>query len=63
MKEEDAYTLWWISRTLLFNPMLGGLLPIDFFGNRNCILLGGLMMAVGQFYCHFSVCLEQICLS
>jgi POT family proton-dependent oligopeptide transporter len=22
-----------------------------FFRNRNCILLGGLMMAVGQFYC------------
>ncbi|HQV34709.1 MAG TPA: peptide MFS transporter [Flavobacterium sp.] len=30
-------------------PMLGGFIADRFFGNRNCILLGGLMMAVGQF--------------
>nr|MBK9649869.1 peptide MFS transporter [Bacteroidota bacterium] len=30
-------------------PMLGGFISDRFFGNRNCILLGGLMMAVGQF--------------
>jgi len=29
-------------------PMLGGFISDRFFGNRNCILLGGLMMAVGQ---------------
>ncbi len=30
-------------------PMLGGFIADRFFGNRNCILLGGLMMAAGQF--------------
>lgn len=30
-------------------PMLGGFISDRFLGNRNCILLGGLMMAVGQF--------------
>ena len=29
-------------------PMLGGFIADRFFGNRNCILLGGLMMAIGQ---------------
>jgi proton-dependent oligopeptide transporter, POT family len=29
-------------------PMLGGFVADRFFGNRNCILLGGLMMATGQ---------------
>src|SRR3954463_15166861 len=29
-------------------PMLGGFISDRFFGNRNCIMLGGLMMAVGQ---------------
>ena len=29
-------------------PMLGGFIADRFLGNRNCILLGGLMMAVGQ---------------
>lgn len=30
-------------------PMLGGFVSDRFFGNRNCIMLGGGMMAVGQF--------------
>ncbi|MEI2711233.1 MAG: hypothetical protein V9E96_19780 [Chitinophagaceae bacterium] len=29
-------------------PLLGGFIADRFFGNRNCILLGGLMMAIGQ---------------
>jgi POT family proton-dependent oligopeptide transporter len=29
-------------------PMLGGFIADRYFGNRNCILLGGAMMAVGQ---------------
>lgn len=29
-------------------PMLGGFISDKFFGNRNCIMLGGLMMAAGQ---------------
>jgi len=30
-------------------PMLGGFISDKFLGNRNCILLGGLTMAIGQF--------------
>src|SRR5215207_1802593 len=30
-------------------PMLGGYLSDKFLGNRNCILIGGLTMAIGQF--------------
>jgi len=35
-------------------PMLGGFISDRFLGNRNCILLGGLLMAVGQFTLFFS---------
>ena len=35
-------------------PMLGGFIADRFLGNRNCILLGGLLMAVGQFTLFFS---------
>jgi POT family proton-dependent oligopeptide transporter len=34
--------------------MLGGFIADRFFGNRNCIMLGGLMMAIGQFLLFFS---------
>lgn len=30
-------------------PMLGGFMSDRFLGNRNCIMIGGLLMAVGQF--------------
>mgnify|MGYP001166037916 CR=1 FL=1 len=30
-------------------PMLGGFISDRFLGNRNCIMLGGLLMAAGQF--------------
>src|SRR6187551_3800752 len=30
-------------------PMLGGYISDRFLGNRNCILLGGLTMMIGQF--------------
>ncbi|MFM9984815.1 MAG: peptide MFS transporter [Flavobacteriales bacterium] len=30
-------------------PMLGGFIADRFLGNRNCILIGGLLMAIGQF--------------
>jgi proton-dependent oligopeptide transporter, POT family len=31
-------------------PMLGGYISDRYLGNRNCILLGGLIMAVGQMF-------------
>jgi POT family proton-dependent oligopeptide transporter len=50
MKEEDASIIYGGFLGLCYlTPMLGGFIADRFFGNRNCILLGGLMMAVGQF--------------
>lgn len=35
-------------------PMLGGFIADRFLGNRNCIMLGGTLMAIGQFLLFFS---------
>jgi len=35
-------------------PMLGGFISDRFLGNRNCILLGGLLMGIGQLFLFFS---------
>ena len=49
MKEEDASLIYGGFLGLCYlTPMLGGFIADRFFGNRNCIMLGGLMMAVGQ---------------
>ena len=49
MKEEDASIIYGGFLGLCYlTPMLGGFIADRFFGNRNCILLGGLMMACGQ---------------
>ena len=49
MKEEDASLIYGGFLGLCYlTPMLGGFVADRFFGNRNCILLGGLMMACGQ---------------
>ncbi|MEO8516171.1 MAG: peptide MFS transporter [Flavobacterium sp.] len=50
MKEEKASLIYGGFLGLCYlTPMLGGFISDRFFGNRNCILLGGLMMAAGQF--------------
>ncbi|MES2836444.1 MAG: peptide MFS transporter [Bacteroidota bacterium] len=50
MKEQTASIVYGGFLGLCYlTPMLGGFVADRFFGNRNCILLGGLMMAVGQF--------------
>ncbi len=50
MKEEEASLIYGGFLGLCYlTPMLGGFIADRFFGNRNCILLGGLMMAIGQF--------------
>lgn len=55
MKEEDASLIYGGFLGLCYlTPMLGGFIADRFFGNRNCILLGGLMMAVGQLLLFFS---------
>ncbi len=49
MKEEDASLIYGGFLGLCYlTPMLGGFIADRFFGNRNCILIGGLMMAIGQ---------------
>src|SRR6476646_6804536 len=49
MKEEEASLIYGGFLGLCYlTPMLGGFISDRFFGNRNCILLGGLMMEVGQ---------------
>jgi len=51
MKEEEASIIYGGFLGLCYlTPMLGGFVADRFFGNRNCILLGGLMMAVGQLF-------------
>ncbi len=51
MKEEDASLIYGGFLGLCYlTPMLGGFIADRFFGNRNCILLGGLMMAIGQMF-------------
>ncbi len=55
MKEADASIIYGGFLGLCYlTPMLGGFVSDRFFGNRNCILLGGLMMAAGQLLLFFS---------
>lgn len=49
MKEADSSLIYGGFLGLCYlTPMLGGFISDRFFGNRNCIMLGGLMMAIGQ---------------
>jgi len=49
MKEEEASIIYGGFLGLCYlTPMLGGFVADRFLGNRNCILLGGLLMAIGQ---------------
>lgn len=49
MKEADASLIYGGFLGLCYlTPLLGGFISDRFFGNRNCILLGGSMMAIGQ---------------
>jgi len=55
MKEEDESLLYGGFLGLCYlTPMLGGFIADRFLGNRNCIMLGGLMMAIGQMLLFFS---------
>ena len=49
MKEDEASLIYGGFLGLCYlTPMLGGFVADRFLGNRNCILLGGLLMATGQ---------------
>lgn len=50
MQEEDASLIYGGFLGLCYlTPMLGGFISDRYLGNRNCILLGGTLMAIGQF--------------
>lgn len=50
MKEGDTSIIYGGFLGLCYlTPMLGGFVADRFLGNRNCILLGGTLMAIGQF--------------
>ena len=55
MKEADASIIYGGFLGLCYlTPMLGGFISDRYFGNRNCIIIGGLTMAVGQMLLFFS---------
>ena len=50
MSEEDSSIIYGGFLGLCYlTPMLGGFISDRFLGNRNCIMIGGLLMAMGQF--------------
>lgn len=51
MKEGDVSIIYGAFLGLCYlTPMLGGFISDRYLGNRNCILLGGSLMAVGQLF-------------
>lgn len=55
IKEDNASLIYGGFLGLCYlTPMLGGFIADRFLGNRNCILLGGLLMATGQLLLFFS---------
>ena len=55
MKEDQASIIYGGFLGLCYlTPMLGGFIADRFLGNRNCILLGGLLMGIGQLILFFS---------
>jgi proton-dependent oligopeptide transporter, POT family len=55
MKESDSSLIYGGFLSLCYlTPMLGGFISDRFLGNRNCILLGGGLMAIGQLFLFFS---------
>lgn len=55
MREADASIIYGGFLALCYlTPMLGGFISDRYLGNRNCILLGGTLMAIGQLLLFFS---------
>ncbi len=51
MKEADVSIIYGAFLGLCYlTPMLGGFVSDRFLGNRNCIILGGTLMAIGQLF-------------
>ena len=55
MKDADASEIYGSYTGLVYlTPLLGGYLCDKFLGNRRSIVIGGLLMAIGQFFMFFS---------
>lgn len=55
IKESDASIIYGGFLALCYlTPLLGGFISDKYLGNRNCILLGGSLMAIGQLMLFFS---------
>ncbi|MFT3902462.1 MAG: peptide MFS transporter [Niabella sp.] len=55
IKEADASIIYGGFLALCYlTPLLGGFIADRFLGNRNCILIGGSLMAIGQLMLFFS---------
>lgn len=53
-KEESSIIYGGFLGLCYLTPMLGGFISDRFLGNRNCIMLGGTLMAIGQMLLFFS---------
>lgn len=55
MSNMDASSLYGSYTSLVYlTPLLGGYLADRYLGNRKSIIIGGLMMAIGQFFMYWS---------
>lgn len=49
--EADAYKLYgWYTGLVYLAPLLGGWIADRFWGQRHCVILGGALMALGEFF-------------
>ncbi|MDR2441174.1 MAG: peptide MFS transporter [Planctomycetaceae bacterium] len=49
--EADAYKLYgWFTGLVYFSPFLGGWIADRFLGQRSCVVLGAVLMALGEFF-------------
>jgi POT family proton-dependent oligopeptide transporter len=49
--EADAYKLYgWFTGLVYFSPLLGGWIADRFLGQRHCVVLGAILMALGEFF-------------
>jgi POT family proton-dependent oligopeptide transporter len=55
-KEESAYTLYaWYTGFSYFTPAIGGWLADNFLGQRRAVIMGAIIMAIGQFTLSMSI--------
>jgi dipeptide/tripeptide permease len=49
--EADAYELYgWYTGLVYLSPLLGGWIADRFLGQRSCVMIGAMLMAIGEFF-------------